>query len=316
MKKEWLTVPFAVIVVFFTLLFLNSCEKDIIPPEPVGQPVIFSDYTTNNGIVTLNWASEYATSVTCNGKSVPLSGNVSFQAVDSIFLFVAHRDTVKVTKIIQVTKPDSPTGSAYFTHNGVRVDSLPYPGGEFTVIISFANGILLFNSLEYKNSPVSIVLNTIGTNVFDFTIKGIYEEKIISLVVPVKEISNDMKNMLFTWRMCKGEESYDSVNWVSDGVDYTVIDCITDNVYVFQPEYFLSDWKTLCEGGVDNPSPHSWDILPDGKFIGLYPQRTILLPVREMYVWIYYCPAYTWDSESQKFIEIKRWRRETFAHVN
>lgn len=315
MKKLLKSVSF--LVFLGVAMLLSRCEKNTDnQPSILEIPVInLSQSLGSDGMVTVRCTVTNADSVFCNNVYIT-NYEIRFPACDSILVFVAKNELYKVNKSIQITKPASPTGDVSFTYNGLVVDSLPYPGGVIVATINFANGDLVFNGNTYHKSPVSINLTTIGTEVFDFTIKGICEEITISLIVPVKELSHNIQNMLFTWRAINGEESYDSINWVNDGVDYTVIDCITDNVYIFTATYFISDWKTLCSGGVDNPSPHTWDLLSDGTFVGLSPQRKVYLPVGETYTWVYYNPEYQWDPESQKFIEIKRWRRETFAHVN
>jgi len=326
MKKHYfvsLLVILSIVVIFF------SCGKDD-TPVPVGQPVITptfaiiaSDGKSSDVSVKISWTSVNTVRAFFEGAPISPNGDTTVimeKGEKRLFTFSAqNKDGVKTEEYLTVNIPEAltPTISVTCSLNGEPVDTLTYGGAEgVTISVNFTNGTLYLNDIPYFNSPCHFVFDISETTTYNFEVMG--ESGIIvelPFTIVVKQLSSDMTKMLFSWRIIKGEESYDSIDWANDAFDYSVIDCHTDDILTFTPTEFTYDAKEFCSGGYDNPTSSPWCIMPDGKFIGLSPQRTMLLPVGETYTWVYYNPAYSWDKETHKFVEIKRWRRETFVHV-
>lgn len=308
------------LVLLGALTIFVSCEKDPIVPEPVGQPVItISQSLSSDGVVTVKWEVKNVDAVFCNGMLV-VNNSVSFPVCDSTLVFMAKNKLYNISEIIQVSKPASPTGEVSFTYNGVAVDSLPYPGGEIVATVNFTNGFLVFNDITYKKSPVSITLSTIGTDVFDFTIKGVCEEITIPLVVPVKDLTTREQQIIFgSWYEGYSRESYTGPDgpWEETNIDYSD-PCVQDNVWKFfvDTQYQRKvnfDQGVLCAGGVAPIFTFGWRIEDDSIFIGNGPATRLIKSIDwSSLVYMEIGEYDKWDGT--KWISYPCWYEKTFYH--
>lgn len=319
MKKLLKSVSF--LVLLGVAMLLSRCEKNTDnQPSIVEIPVInLSQSIGSDGMVTVSCTVTNADSVFCNNVYIT-NYEIRFPACDSILVFVAKNELYKVNKSIQITKPASPTGDVSFTYNGLVVDSLPYPGGEIVATINFANGDLVFNGNTYHKSPVSINLTTIGTEVFDFTIKGICEVITISLVIPVKDLTTREQQIIFgSWYVVHARESYTGPDgpWEETGIDFTA-PCEQDNTYKFSatPENgrkLIFDQGVLCSGGISPIFTFDWRLEGDSLFIGDGPSTRFLKSVDwDHMVWIEKGYSHTWNGSV--YITVPMWMEFTLYH--